>query len=221
MSKSYSFGAGGFKLGDRVEVLTTGQRGILISEIVHLTGCNTYFVLLPNVTSVYSDRAAEKHYDHLILRKLKPNEAVFTNGDNLTDETVYAPKGTDVNAVWLKESAKAGKEPIPEVDEAVGAEEIIYVPGTEVWHKVYNKPMLVSYIYRNIYEKELRYGLTYMADNKEVCLSSHRYALIPMQIRIKIYDAEDRKSGSLFSDSPVEIGYGITIDDFGRFTLEP
>jgi len=221
MGKTYSFGAGGFKLGDRVEVLTTGQRGILIGEIVHLSGCNTYQVLLPNVKAEYSDKAAVRHYDYLILRKLEPNEAVFTEGDSLTDETIYAPKGQDVNAAWIKESAKAGKEPIPEVDEAIGVEEISHMPGVEVWHKVYNKPMLVSYIYRNIYEKELTYGLTYMVNDREVSVNSNRYALIPMQSRINVYGGEESKTGSLFDDSPIEIGYGISIGNFERFSLEP
>ena len=46
---NYEFGAGGFKLGERVEIITTGQRGILIGETVHISGCNTYQILLPKV----------------------------------------------------------------------------------------------------------------------------------------------------------------------------
>jgi len=219
MEKGYSFGAGGFKLGDRVEVLTTGQRGILTGETVHISGCNTYQVLLPNVNSDYSVKPAVKHYDYLILRKLDQNEAVFTQEENLPDEMVFSPKGMDVNAEWIKESAKAEKEPIPEIDEAVGVEEIMVRPGTEVWHKVYNISMLVSYISRHIYEKELDYGLTYMVNDKEVSVNSHHYALIPMRNRFEIYKEKenDGKYGPLFTDSCIESGAGISISDFERY----
>ena len=214
MEKGYSFGAGGFKLGDRVEVLTTGQRGILTGETVHISGCNTYQVLLPNVNSDYSVKPAVKHYDYLILRKLDQNEAVFTQEENLPDEMVFSPKGMDVNAEWIKESVKAGKEPIPEIDESVGVEDIIHTPGTEVWHKVYGKPMLISYIYREIYEKELTYGLTYMIGDKQVSVCSHHYALIPLCVRIKINHGGEAKWGPLFSDSFIEIENDISIEDF-------
>jgi hypothetical protein len=60
----------------------------------------------------------------LILRKLEAHEAVFGEEDNLTEETVFSPKGMDVNAEWIKTSMLDGKEPIPEVDEAIGLEEI-------------------------------------------------------------------------------------------------
>jgi len=220
MSNTYFFGAGDFRLGDRVEVLTTKQRGILICEIVHLSGCNTYRVLLPNVKGDYTVKPATPHYDHLILRKLEPHEAIFTGEDNLTDDTIFAPKGTDVNAQWMRESMDAGKEPIPEIDDAVGVEDIVHQPGVEVWHKVYNKPMLVSYIYRDIYAKELVYGLTYMIGDKEVSVCSPLYGLIPMDNRIQVYHESDSgagKSGSMFDDAQIEIGSGISIDDFRRF----
>ena len=71
----YSFGAGDFKLGERVEVLLTGQRGILIEETIHVSGCNTYIVLLPNVTS--GGRMKTTARDHLMLRKLEPDESIF------------------------------------------------------------------------------------------------------------------------------------------------
>ena len=213
MINTYSFGAGGFKLGERVEILTTGQRGIMVCEIVHISGCNTYGIFMPNIKSEYSSKPAVKHYDYLILRKLEPNEAVYTKEDNLTDETIYAPKGLDVNALWLKESAEAGKEPIPEIDEAVGVAEISPMPGTEVWHKIHNKPMLVSYVYRDIYEKELNYGLTYLVNDREVSVFAKSYALIPMRTRIEIYGGKDVKTGALFSDSPVETRHGILIDN--------
>ena len=220
MSDKYFFGAGGFKLGERVEVLTTEQRGILICEVVHISGCNTYGVFLPNVKSEYSNKPAVKHYDYLILRKLEPNEAVYTDKDNLTDETIYAPKGLDVNATWLKESSEAGKEPIPEIDEAVGVEDISLMPGAEVWHKFYNRQMLVSFIYRDIYEKELNYGLTYMDKGKEVSVVAREYALIPMRTRIKIYSDIDVKTGALFTDSPFELKHEIHLGGFEWFAGE-
>ena len=228
MNTTYSFGAGGFKLGDRVEVLTTRQRGILISEVVHLSGCNSYRVLLPKVKGEYSDKPAIQNYDHLILRKLDPHEAVFGEKDDLTEETIFAPKGTDVNAEWIMGSSDAGKEPIPEIDDAVGVEDIVHQPGTEVWHKTYNVPMLVSWIYRNIYAKELEYGLTYMLCDKQVSVISPHYALIPMRTRISInlYDGgeanfEEGKRGPMFDDSQIEFGGGLSIDDVSRFAGEP
>jgi len=126
-----------------------------------------------------------------------------------------------VIAEWINESVKAEKELIPEIDESVGAEEIEIQPGTEVWHKVYNRAMLVSYIFRDIYEKELKYGLTYMVDDREVSVNSHRYALIPMLSRIEIYKDDsgnnDRKYGSLFTDFCFRVDSDISISDFSRF----
>jgi len=215
--ENYEFGAGGFKLGERVEILTTGQRGILIEEIVHLSGCNTYRVMLPNVTSDYDGSTKVTNIDYLLLRKLKPTEAMFLNDNSLTltDDKVFSPKGTDVNPTWIETAMKEGKEPIPETDEAVGIEEITIKPGMEVWHKIYNKPMLVNYIHRIIFSKELIYGLTYMVKDKQLSVDARYYALIPMEMKIDVYPA--KKSGSLFDDSRIEIKRGLSIDDFNRF----
>jgi len=214
-SSSYSFGAGGFKLGDRVEVMTTRQRGIIMSEIVHVSGCNSYQVLLPNV--VRYDRTVIKNCDYLILRKLDVHEAVFGKEDNLTEETVFSPKGTDVNADWIRSSSLEGKEPIPEVDEAIGVEEITIQPGTEVWHKVYNIPMLVIYIIRELHSKELEYGLLYLDNDKEVAVFARAYTLIPMEQRLILTPDGDSKVGSIFDEPYFEIDSKFSIDDFARY----
>ena len=215
--ENYAFGAGDFKLGERVEILTTGQRGILIEEIVHLSGCNTYRVMLPNVTSDYDHSIKITNIDYLLLRKLESTEAMFLNDNSLTltDDKVFSPKGTDVNPTWIETAIKEGKESIPEIDEAVGTEEITIKPGMEVWHKIYNKPMLVNYIHRIIFSKELIYGLSYMVKDKQLSVDARYYALIPMKTKIDVYPA--KKSGSLFDDSRIEIKTGLSIDDFSRF----
>ena len=214
---NYAFGAGGFKLGERVEILTTGQRGILVEEIVHLSGCNTYRVMLPNVTSEYDNSIKIINIDYLLLRKLKPTEAIFLDDNSLvlTDDKVFSPKGTDVNPTWIETAMKEGKEPIPETDEAVGIEEITIKPGMEVWNKIYNKSMLVNYVHRIIFSKELVYGLTYMVKDKQISVDARYYALIPMSMKIDVYPA--KKSGSLFDDSRIEIKPRLSIDDFSRF----
>jgi len=213
---NYAFGAGGFKLGERVEILTTGQRGILVEEIVHLSGCNTYRVMLPNVTSEYDNSIKITNIDYLLLRKLKPTEAIFLDDNSLvlTDDKVFSPKGTDVNPTWIETAMKEGKEPIPETDEAVGIEEITIKPGMEVWNKIYNKSMLVNYVHRIIFSKELVYGLTYMVKDKQISVEARYYALIPMSMKIDVYPA--KKSGSLFDDSRIEIKPELSIDDFNR-----
>ena len=210
---SYSFGAGGFKLGDRVEIMTTRQRGIIMSEIVHVSGCNSYQVLLPNVEKF--DRKAIKNCDYLILRKLEVHEAVFGKEDNLTEETIFSPKGKDVNADWIKAASLDGKEPIPEIDEAIGVEEITIQPGTEVWHKLYNIPMLVIYICRDLYSKALDYGLLYVDNNKEISVCACAYTLIPLEQRLKINT--DGKVGSIFSESYLETRKKLMPGDFTRF----
>jgi len=215
-NNGYYFGAGGFKLGDRVEVMTTRHRGIIMSEIIHLSGCNSYQVLLPNVLKL--DKAAIKNYDHLILRKLKAHEAVFGKEDNLTDETIFSPKGTDVNAEWIKAAVLEMKEPIPEVDEAIGVDEIKIQPGTEVWHKVYNIPMLVIFICRNLYSKELEYGLLYMANDREITVFSGAYALIPMEQRVEVYADSDGKVGPVFDEFYPDLGSKLLLEDFERFS---
>jgi len=212
---SYYFGAGGYKLGERVEVMTTRQRGIIVSEIVHVSGCNSYLVLLPNVVK-YDERAI-KNCDHLILRKLEPNEAVFGKEDNLTEETCFSPKGTDVSAEWIMAAAQEGKEPIPEVDEAVGVEEITIQPGTEVWHKAYSIPMLVVYICRKYHSKALEYGLLYVDKDKEICVTAPAYALIPIERRLDIYKGVVGKLGSVFDADYLDTGTGLSIRDFTRF----
>ena len=212
---SYSFGAGGLKLGDRVEVMTTGQRGIILSEIVHISGCNSYQVLLPNVRRY--DRTVIKNCDYLILRKLEAHEAVYGKEDNLTEETVFSPKGTDVNAEWIKTSMLDGKEPIPEVDEAIGIDEITIQPGTEVWHKIYNISMLVVYIYRELNSKELEYGLLYMNEDKEISISARAYTLIPIERRLEISPDSDRKVGSIFGESYIKSNAKFSTIDFEQF----
>ena len=181
---NYAFGAGGFKLGERVEILTTGQRGILINEIVHVSGCNTYLVLLPNV--VREGKMMMTHRDYLMLRKLEPCESIFDGAKELTDENSFSPKGVDVNAEWIQAAASEQKEFIPEVDDAVGIEELAFLPGMEVWNKVYGKTMIISYISREIFSKQLEYGAVYMVDDKEVTSHSWAYALIPIAQKLNV-----------------------------------
>jgi len=192
----YAFGAGGFKLGDRVEVLMTGQRGILICEIVHVSGCNTYQVLLPNV--LLEGRMRTTHRDYLMLRKLDPGESLFDGAEELADENSFSPKGVDVNAEWIRAAVSDGKEFITEVDDAVGIEEIAILPGTEVWNKVYGKTMVISHICRDIFSKELDYGAVYMADDKEITAFSRAYALIPLEQKFDL--PPTGKHGSIFDD---------------------
>ena len=201
----YAFGAGGFKLGDRVEILTTGQRGIIMGECIHLSGCNTYSVLLPNVTRY--EKKLMKSCDHLILRKLEANESVFGKEDNLTDEAIYSPKGTDVNAEWITAALLEGEELIPEVDEAIGVEEITIKPGTKVLHKAYNIPMLVVCICRELHSKELEYFVIYMDNDKEIMVAAHAYTLIPIeqQININLDNDDDGKTGPMFGN--IDFGF--------------
>ena len=215
---NYYFGAGDFKLGDRVEVLTTGQRGILICEIVHLSGCNTYQVLFPKVPSVYRDEKMKTAvYDYLLLRKLEDKEAIFGEADDLSEDNIFSPKGTDVNAEWIHSAIENGKELIPEIDEAIGVDEIKIKPGTEVWHKIYNRKMLVCFIARDIYSKELSYGLTYMSNNKEVSVNSFAYALIPLKQKINLYTAGKEKVGPVFGDLQPESADRFSTSDFARY----
>ena len=205
--ENYSFGAGGFKLGERVEVLTTGQRGVLISEIVHISGCNTYQVLLPNVVSEGKMRIA--HRDHLMLRKLEPAESMFDGSKELTDENSFSPRGMDADAEWIRAAVKDNKEFVPEIDDAAGIEEISILPGAEVWNKIYGKTMFVSYICREVYSKELAYGLTYMSDDKEMLVTSHSYALVELENKIKI-NLESKK-GPMFEDGHDMIQAGMML----------
>ena len=194
---NYAFGAGGFQLGERVEILTTGQRGILISEVVHISGCNTYQVLLPSVLA-YDNKVKTTQRDHLVLRKLEPSESLFDGTEELTDENTFSPKGIDVNAEWIRAAVDSQKECIPEIDDAVGVEEITIQPGMEVWNKIYSKAMVINLICRDIYAKELTYGAVYMDGDKEVIAFSNVYALIPLEQKFELPPAD--KQGSIFDD---------------------
>ena len=197
----YKFGAGGFRLGERVEILTTGQRGILIVEEVHISGCNTYDVLLPNVLT--EGRMKIVCFDYLLLRGLKSDESIFDEGKDLTDENSFSPKGVDVNAEWIRTAVSEQKEFVPEIDDAVGVEDISIMPGREVWNKVYGKMMIISHIRRHIYSKELEYGAVRMEGDKSVYTYSHSYAFVPLEHKIKI--ASEEKSGPMFEDGRVYI----------------
>ena len=198
----YEFGAGGFRLGERVEILTTGQRGILICEIVHISGCNTYDVLLPKVLT--EGRMKIARHDYLLLRELEPDESIFDKGKGLTDENSFSPKGIDVNAEWIRAAAGEQKEFVPEIDDAVGTEDISILPGMEVWSKIHGKTMIISHISRDIYSKELEYGAVRMEGDKEVYTFSHSYAFVPLEHKIKIASKDD-KFGSVFEDGRVYI----------------
>ena len=193
---NYAFGAGGFRLGERVEIITTGQRGVLTAETVHISGCNTYQILLPGVLK--DGKMKTTHRDYLMLRKLESNESLFDGTKELTDENSFSPKGTDVNAEWIKAAMDIQKEFIPEVDDAVGVEEIDLIPGMEVWNKVYGKTMIISYIFREMFSKQLHYGATYMSDDKELIIESHAYALIPIEQKIIVPSSD--KMGPVFDD---------------------
>ena len=195
----YEFGAGGFKLGERVEILTTGQRGILITETIHISGCNTYLILLPDIMSDYFEgKMKTTHRDCIMLRKLESNESLFDKEKELNDNNSFLPKGTDVESEWIKGAIKDEKEFTTEIDDAVGVEEIAIAPGTEVWHKVYGKTMLITHIIRDIYSKELVYGAMYMSDNREIVVFSRAYALIPMESKFNL--PSTGKKGSMYED---------------------
>ena len=219
---NYEFGAGGFKLGERVEILTKKHRGILIGEMIHLSGCNTYRVLLPTVKKEYDGGSKIINIDHLLLRRLKQNESLLQKDSELTEDNSFMPKGTDVNAEWLLKGLSDKKEPMPEIDEAIGVEDIAFKPGAEVWNKVYGFPMLLRYIYREIYTKELIYGLSYMADDKEVCIDSHAYGLLLMNQKIDVFPKPNppKKVGALFSDSRLDLISNNSINEYQRFGLE-
>ena len=195
----YAFGAGGFKLGERVEIITTEQRGILICETVHISGCNTYQILLPNV--LIDGRMKSAFRDYLMLRKLDSDESMLDADKKLTDENSFSPKGTDVNEAWIRDAIKQEKEFVPEVDEAVGVEEITIRPGMEVWNKNHGRTMVVSTISRDIFAKELEYGLTFMSGDYERMVFSNSYALIPLSRKFSLPSASVEKLGSAHEDS--------------------
>ncbi|MDR2728956.1 MAG: hypothetical protein LBB56_07470 [Chitinispirillales bacterium] len=218
----YEFGAGGFKLGERVEILTTKHRGILIGEMIHLSGCNTYRVLLPTVKKEYDGGFKIINIDHLLLRKLEQNESVLQKDSELTEDNSFMPKGADVNAEWLLKGLSDKKEPMPEIDEAIGVEDIAFKPGAEVWNKVYGFPMLLQYIHREIYTKELVYGLSYMADGKEVGIDSHSYGLLLMSQKIDVFpnSKPKEKVGPILSDSRLDLVSNNYANEYHRFGLE-
>jgi len=218
----YEFGAGGFKLGERVEILTTKHRGILIGEMIHLSGCNTYRVLLPTVKKEYDSGSRIINIDHLLLRKLEQNESVLQKDSELTEDNSFMPKGIDVNAEWLLKGLSDKKEPMPEIDEAIGVEDIAFKPGAEVWNKVYGFPMLLQYIHRGIYTKELVYGLSYMADGKEVGIDSHSYGLLLMSQKIDVFPnpKPKEKVGPILSDSRLDLISNNSANEYRRFGLE-
>ena len=218
----YEFGAGRFKLGERVEILTTKHRGILIGEMIHLSGCNTYRVLLPAVKKEYDGGSKIINIDHLLLRKLEQNESVLQKDSELTEDNSFMPKGIDVNAEWLLKGLSDKKEPMPEIDEAIGVEDIAFKPGAEVWNKVYGFPMLLQYIHRGIYTKELVYGLSYMADGKEVGIDSHSYGLLLMSQKIDVFPnpKPKEKVGPILSDSRLDLISNNSANEYRRFGLE-
>jgi len=201
---NYAFGAGGFQLGDRVEIKTTKFRGILIGEGIHLSGCNCYQVLIPRVKK--DGKMTIKDCDYLILRKLEAHEAVFGTDDNLTKENTFSLEGKTVDIDLVKTAMLNDCEPIPEIDEGVGVEELSIMPGTQVWHKAYGRPMVVLLVCKNIYKKELEYGLLYMESNQEVIVFDSSYALLPMEELIEIYPDDDDKRGPIFDDMRPSIG---------------
>ena len=198
---NYAFGAGGFKLGERVELLLTGQRGILVSETVHVSGCNTYEVLLPGVLT--EGRMKVTFRDHLMLRKLDPGESLFDRSITLTDENSFSPKGSDVNAEWIRAAVEEQKEFVTEIDDAVGVDEIAFPPGTEVWNKVYGKIMIITHINRDIFSKELEYGAIHMVGDKEILTYSRAYAFIPLGNKLDVPPAP--KLGPLFDDGRAQV----------------
>ena len=72
------------------------------------------------------------------------------------------------------------------------------LPGMEVWNKIYGKSMIVSYIGRNIYSKELDYGSVYMAGDKEEYATSRAKALVPLENKLKV--PMEEKRGAVFED---------------------
>ena len=211
----YAFGAGGFKLGERVEVLLTGQRGILISEVVHISGCNTYVVLLPDV--LLEGRKTLTNRDHLMLRKLEDSESLCDGTKVLTDENSFSPKGIDINAEWIRSAIKDKKEHITEVDDAVGVEEISIRPGMEVWNKIYGKTMIVTHICREIFSKELYYGAIHIVGGREITVFDRAYALVPLEQKIEVPSAP--KLGSMQEDGRdnIEFSQSIYSKRFSRF----
>ena len=193
---NYEFGAGGFKLGERVEILTTGQKGILIDEIVHISGCNTYQILLPNVLTDGKMKVTNR--DYLMLRRLEPNESLFDAAKVLSGENSYTLASVGTNMDLIRAAISEQKELIPEIDDAADVDVIAFRPGMEVWHKAYGKTMIINLISRDIYAKELEYGAVYMVGDKEELIFSHERALVPLEQKLNVPSAE--KTGPVFDD---------------------
>jgi hypothetical protein len=204
----YVFGAGGFKLGERVEILMTGQRGVLINETIHISGCNTYQILLPNVLKDGIMKTTNR--DYLMLRKLETGESMFVQKKELTEDNSYSPKSDELGAEWIRAAICEQKEYIPEIDEAEGVEEIAIMPGMEVFNKIYGKIMMISHIIRDVYSKELLYGAVYMTDDKEDYALFHRYAFVPLKQKLQVPPIDKR--GPIFDDSRTS----IEVSSFGR-----
>ena len=200
----YAFGSGGYKLGERVEILTTGQRGILINETVHISGCNTYLILLPNVLKDGKMKVTNR--DYLMLKKLEPGESIFEQSKELTDENSFSITGIEVDPARLQAAISEEKEFIPEIDDAADVEELFVKPGMEVWNKVYGKIMMITHVIRDIYSKELAYGAVYMVEEKEEYIVAHRYAFVPLGQKINVQSAEKR--GPNFEDGRSQIETG-------------
>ena len=197
----YAFGSGGYKLGERVEILTTGQRGVLINETIHISGCNTYLILLPNVLKDGKMKVTNR--DYLMLKKLEPGESMFEQSKELTDDNSFSLIGIEVDAERLQAAISEEKEFIPEIDDAADVEELAVKPGMEVWNKVYGKTMMITHVIREIYSKELIYGAVYMAEDKEEYIISREYAFVPLGQKINVQSAEKR--GSIFEDGRSQI----------------
>ena len=198
---NYAFGAGGFKLGEKVKIITTGQKGVLINEVIHISGCNTYQILLPNV--LVDGKMKTTHRDYLMLKRLDPNESLFDETKELTDENSFSQISVGTDAERIRAAINEQKEFIPEVDDAAGVEEIAFRPGMEVWNKVYGKTMIVNLISREIYAKEIMYGAVYMIGDKEEMTFSNAYTFVPLEQKLNVPSAE--KTGPLFDDGRYNI----------------
>ncbi|MDR0887462.1 MAG: hypothetical protein LBM97_02115 [Candidatus Nomurabacteria bacterium] len=201
---SYKFGAGGFRLGERVEVRTSGVRGVLVGEVIHISGCNTYQIALPNGKKKDETRPKIVNIDYLLLRRLEDTESMVMSRDTeLTDENSFAPKGTDINKEWIMSSLSVPKEWIPEVDEAIGVEEMTLKLGMEVFDKAHGLPVIVQYAFRDLYSKEIEYGVSAYSgiDGKEIFTSSGRaYQFIPLELKVDVYPETGGKTGPAFEE---------------------
>jgi hypothetical protein len=72
------------------------------------------------------------------------------------------------------------------------------------YNKLYGLAMVVTYLFRNAYSKEIEYGLVYTNKDKEFHVNSYSYGLIPMENLIVVYTDDDKKVGSGFDDDRIE-----------------